>query len=196
MMRLIRLIADLFKGGAPKNDVPAGSVKPAIKPNKQPVFVSGNCLEVLKYFESCELDAYWDADGKVWTIGWGDTGPNVVKGLRITQQGADIRLENRLKNEFVPGVLRALVDPAAVKQEHLDAMVDLAYNIGVDAFRGSTLCRKYNAGDFDGAASEFKRWNRSGGRVLLGLKRRRAADEALFRGANGKDAIRIGAAIV
>lgn len=158
-----------------------------------PTGVSPDGLAILQYFESCRLDAYWDADGKVWTIGWGDTGPDLVKGLRITQAEADERLQRRLAREFVPGVLAALTRP--VTQAQLDGMVDLAYNIGVSAFQGSTLVRLFNAGDFTGAAEQFPRWNRSGGKVLLGLRRRRAADRARFLAASGAEAIKIGAAI-
>ena len=117
----------------------------------------------------------------------------MVKGLRITQTEADQRLHNRLEREFVPGVLSALTRSATKGQ--LDAMVDLAYNIGVPAFRGSTLLRKFNAGDKAGAAAEFKRWNKSKEKVLLGLTRRRASDEALFNGKTAQEAIRIGASI-
>lgn len=159
-----------------------------------PVGMSPDGLAILQYFESCRLEAYWDADGKVWTIGWGDTGPDVVQGLRITQAKADERLQRRLDREFVPGVLGVLTRPAT--QAQLDAMVDLAYNIGVSAFRGSTLVRLFNAGDQAGAAEQFLRWNRSGGKVLLGLRRRRAADRARFLGASGAEAIKTGAAIV
>lgn len=158
-----------------------------------PSGMSSDGLAILQYFESCRLEAYWDADGKVWTIGWGDTGPDVVKGLRITQAEADERLQRRLTREFVPGVLAALTRPAT--QAQLDAMVDFAYNIGVSAFQGSTLVRLFNAGDAAGAAEQFPRWNRSGGKVLLGLRRRRAADHARFLGASGAEAIKIGAAI-
>ncbi|MBX7020690.1 lysozyme, partial [Providencia rettgeri] len=45
-----------------------------------PTGMSPDGLAILQYFESCRLEAYWDADGKVWTIGWGDTGPDVVQG--------------------------------------------------------------------------------------------------------------------
>lgn len=159
-----------------------------------PTGMSPDGLAILQYFESWRLEAYWDADGKVWTIGWGDTGPDVVKGLRITQAEADERLQRRLAREFVPGVLKALTRP--VNQAQLDAMVDLAYNIGVSAFQGSTLVRLFNAGDQAGAAEQFPRWNKSGGKVLLGLRRRRAADRARFLGASGAEAIKIGAAIV
>jgi hypothetical protein len=72
---------------------------------------------------------------------------------------------------------------------------DLAYNIGVPAFQGLTLVRKFNRGDTAGAADEFPRWNKSNGEVLLGLRRRRAADRAMFLGATGANAIKIGAAV-
>ena len=169
--------------------------QPAPKPAEaKPVGMSPDGLAILRYFESCRLEAYWDADGKVWTIGWGDTGPDVVQGLRITQAEADERLQRRLAREFVPGVLAVLTRPAT--QAQFDAMVDLAYNIGVAAFQGSTLVRLFNAGDQAGAAEQFLRWNRSGGKVLLGLRRRRAADRARFLGASGAEAIKTGAAIV
>lgn len=159
-----------------------------------PTGMSPDGLAILQYFESCRLEAYWDADGKVWTIGWGDTGPDVLKGLRITQAEADQRLQRRLAREFVPGVLKALTRPAT--QAQLDAMVDLAYNIGVSAFQGSALVRLFNAGDQASASEQFLRWNKSGSKVLLGLRRRRAADRARFLGTTGAEAIKIGAAIV
>ncbi len=191
MNKLIKLITGLlalfFR--------PKQSEQAAPEPEKAvPTGMSPDGLAILQYFESCRLEAYWDSDGKVWTIGWGDTGPDVVKGLRITQAEADERLQRRLAREFVPGVMNALTRP--VTQAQLDAMVDLSYNIGVSAFQGSTLVRLFNAGDQVGAAEQFPRWNKSGGKVLLGLRRRRAADRARFLGASGAEAIKTGAAIV
>lgn len=158
-----------------------------------PITMSPQGLQVLQHFESCRLTAYWDATGRVWTIGWGDTGPDVHEGLVINQGEADARLERRLGLEFVPGVLSCITRSMTPGQ--LDAMVDLTYNIGVAAFQSSTLARKFNAGDVTGAADEFPRWNRSGGQVLLGLRRRRAADRVLFLGASADEAIRIGRAV-
>ncbi|XJC79668.1 glycoside hydrolase family protein (plasmid) [Delftia tsuruhatensis] len=54
----------------------------------------------------------------------------------------------------------------------------------------------FNAGDQAGAAEQFPRWNKLGGKVLLGLRRRRAANRMRFQGSSGKEAIRVGAAIV
>lgn len=184
-MEIIRKILALLAGL--RRSAPAEPVAPAS------ITMSPQGLLVLQYFESCRLRAYWDATGRCWTIGWGDTGPDVYEGLVIDQGEADARLERRLALEFVPGVLDAVTRSMTPGQ--LDAMVDLAYNIGVAAFQGSTLVRKFNAGDMAGAADEFPRWNRSGGQVLLGLRRRRAADRALFLGASGAEAIEIGRGI-
>lgn len=162
-------------------------------PADPPIVMSPEGQRVLKYFEQCKLTAYWDKTGKVWTIGWGHTGPDVHEGLVITQAQADQLLQMRLSREFTPGVLAVM--KRSMRQYELDAMIDLAYNIGVPAFQDSTLVGKFNAGDIGGAADEFLRWNKSGGEVLLGLRRRRAADRTLFLGASGVEAIKIGAAV-
>lgn len=167
--------------------------EPVLEITPAPITMSQEGQKVLKYFEQCRLKAYWDAKGKVWTIGWGHTGPDVYEGSVITQARADQLLRDRLANEFVPGVLTVI--NRSMAQNEFDAMVDLAYNIGVDAFQDSTLVRKFNAGNSQGAADEFPRWNKSNGEVLLGLRRRRAADRAMFLGASGDEAIKIGAAI-
>jgi len=68
-----------------------------------------------------------------------------------------------------------------LKQHQFDALVSFAYNVGGGNLRSSTLLRKLNAGDYDGAALEFHKWNRSNGKVLPGLVRRRAAEALLFQ---------------
>jgi lysozyme len=77
------------------------------------------------------------------------------------------------------GVLRLCPD-SAFSQSQFDALASFAFNCGVGALQNSTLRRKYNAGDIGGAASEFVKWNKGGGRVLPGLTRRRLAEQALF----------------
>ncbi|MVW80162.1 glycoside hydrolase family protein [Bordetella sp. 02P26C-1] len=149
-------------------------------------------LAVLKHYEGCKLTAYRDSVG-VWTIGYGHTGPEVRAGLVWTQQQAEDALRDRLAREFVPGVLKVI--KRSMRQCELDAMVDLAYNIGVGAFHGSTLVRLVNAGDTVGAADEFLRWVNAGGKPLLGLRRRRTADRALFLGATAQEAIKTGSAV-
>lgn len=77
------------------------------------------------------------------------------------------------------GVLRLCPDSAA-DQNEFDALASFAFNCGLGALQGSTLRRLYNAGDVAGAADEFVKWNKGGGRVLAGLTRRRLAERSLF----------------
>jgi lysozyme len=80
---------------------------------------------------------------------------------------------------FESGVLRLCPD-SALSQGQFDALVAFAFNCGLGALQASTLRRLYNAGDVEGAAAEFPKWNKGGGRVLPGLTRRRLEEQALF----------------
>ncbi|WP_208952189.1 lysozyme [Rahnella sp. ChDrAdgB13] len=137
-------------------------------------------LELIKHFEGCELTAYQDSVG-VWTIGYGWTQPvngvPVGAGMTITQSVADELLVTGVV-QYEQGVSRLVAVP--LNQNQFDALVDFAYNLGVSALAGSTLLKKLNAGDYVGAADEFLRWNKAGGKVLSGLTRRRAAERELF----------------
>lgn len=64
--------------------------------------------------------------------------------------------------------------------EEESALVDLVFNIGNGNFLHSTLLKLLNSGDYAGAAEQFSRWDKAGGRVLAGLTKRRAAEAALF----------------
>lgn len=67
-----------------------------------------------------------------------------------------------------------------INQNQFDALVSLTYNIGSGAFKNSTLLKKLNKGDYQGAADQFLVWNKAGGKVMKGLVRRREAERALF----------------
>lgn len=112
----------------------------------------------------------------VWTCGWGSTGPDVFPGRPWTQAYADQRLEQDAVR-FARGTLVACPD---LTGDRLCAIADFAYNLGLGSLRGSTLRRRINAGDWDGARKELARWVRGGGRVLPGLVIRRAAEGALL----------------
>lgn len=159
---------------------------------ERPLQTSAEGIRLIKNYEGLRLEAYSDPVG-VLTIGYGHTGPDVYAGMVITESQAEQLLSERLALEFEPGVRLALTTRPA--QHEFDAMVSLAYNIGVPAFQNSTLVTIYNRGDRMGAADQFKRWKFAGGKVLLGLERRRAAERAMFLGADVNTAIRIGNAI-
>jgi GH24 family phage-related lysozyme (muramidase) len=135
---------------------------------------------LMHHFEACKLTAYRCPAG-VWTIGWGDTGPHVKPGLTWTRAQADAAFAERLAREFEPGV-RAVIGDNPTTSAQFGAMVALAYNIGVGAFRTSTVARKHNAGDYEGAGEAFLLWNKSNGKVLKGLVRRRQAEKLLYDG--------------
>lgn len=134
-------------------------------------------LTLIKSFESLSIKAYQDQVG-IWTIGFGHTGPEVAKGMEITVTEASTLLERDLDNAE-KGVDESL--EVHVNDNQFAALVSLAFNIGLGNFHKSTLLRKLNAGDVEGAAEEFPEWCHAGGKVSLGLARRRAAEESLFR---------------
>lgn len=139
-------------------------------------------VRLVKEFEGCRLTAYPDpaTGGDPWTIGWGATGPGIKPGVKWTQAQADDRLEVDVER-FMAGVRSVLKRPAT--DNELGAMTSLAYNVGSGAFKSSTLVRLFNAGDRSGAARQFDRWNKAGGRVMAGLTRRRAEERRVFEGA-------------
>lgn len=156
--------------------------------------VSDKGEALIKRFEGCarlradgRIEAYPDpgTGGEPWTIGWGATGADRFNGGRIgrgtvwTRAQADQRLREDLER-YAADVVAALgAAQAATSQAQFDALVSFHYNTG--AIARATLTRKHIAGDFKGAAREFERWNRAGGRVLKGLVRRRKAEADLYR---------------
>ncbi|MBE9180927.1 lysozyme [Oculatella sp. LEGE 06141] len=132
-------------------------------------------LELLKSFEGLRLTAYRDAVG-VWTIGYGTT-TGVRPGMRITQSQAEALLRQDLLR-FETAVNNLVKVPLTDNQ--FSALVSFTYNVGERALGTSTLLRLLNQGNYRGAANEFLRWNKAGGRVLAGLTRRRNAERTLF----------------
>ena len=146
-------------------------------------------IDLIKQFEGCAkiredgmIEAYPDpgTGADPWTIGWGAThmeGRNVCHGDCITQEMADALFEEHLSS-YAEEVAGALGD-APRTQAQFDALVSFHYNTG--AIHRATLTRKHLAGDVDGAAEEFARWTRAGGKVMRGLVRRRNAEIELYR---------------
>ena len=140
-------------------------------------------INLIKEFEGLRLTAYRDSVG-VWTIGYGNTyyenGAVVKQGDKITQERAD-SLFRSILDKFADGVRTSLSNPDRVSDAQFSAMVSLAYNIGIGAFKGSTLLRKVNANPCDPTIpDEFLRWNKAGGKALAGLTRRREAEAKLY----------------
>ena len=143
--------------------------------------ISDNGLDLIKQFEGFRSAPYLDPVG-IPTIGYGAT--YYPGGRRVRMTDAPI------SEPFASDMLRHQVTTygdgidryaqVALNQNQFDALTSWAYNVGLEAARTSTLMRKLNAKDYQGAANELPRWNRAGGKVLAGLTRRREAERALF----------------
>lgn len=142
--------------------------------------ISDKGISLIKQFEGLRLTAYQDSVG-VWTIGYGWTQPvdgkTIRPGMTIKEETAE-----RLLRTGLVGYESDVSKLVKVKltQGQFDALVSFAYNLGARALSTSTLLQKLNAGDYAGAADEFPRWNKAGGKILPGLTRRREAERALF----------------
>lgn len=134
-----------------------------------------NGLTLIKQFEGLRLHAY-KCPADIWTIGYGHTA-DVSANDVITEEDAifylrqDVAESERAVNQLVH---------VPLTQNQFDALVSFVFNLGVGNFCTSTLLKKLNARDYDGAEQEFGRWVHAGGKASPGLVRRRAAESALF----------------
>jgi lysozyme len=142
---------------------------------------------LIKHFESCLKkvgeDRYtsYKCPANVLTIGWGHTnhhGAPFNSGDVWPMSKCDsVFLEDMLG--FEKEVKRLVTVPLA--QHQFDALVSFTYNCGGGNLAKSTLLKKVNAKNWEGAAAEFAKWNKGGGKVLAGLTRRRASESLLFQ---------------
>jgi lysozyme len=155
---------------------------------------SSNCLSLIKEFEGYKTElpdggaeSYVDPVG-IWTIGWGttrnlDEGRAIMAGDIISRTTAERWLQEEV--EKTAQVVDQLCT-VPITQSMFDALVSFGYNMGTGGggLRTSTLLKKLNQNDYEGAAKEFGRWvnGEVNGQkqVLPGLVRRRKAEEILF----------------
>ena len=131
-------------------------------------------LALIKQYEGCRLAAYRCAAG-VWTIGYGHTA-GVHSGMTITQAQADAYLQQDVAR-FEGYVNNPAYVPITeqLNQNQFDALVSFAFNLGAGNLR--KLCKGRTAAQI---ARTMPNYNKAAGKVLAGLKRRRAAEQALF----------------
>lgn len=131
---------------------------------------------LIKKWEKLELRAYLPTPNDVPTIGWGHT-HTARMGMVITESKAQ-----ELFDRDVLWVEQAIANHVKVplNQNQYDALASWIFNIGATNFKTSTLLRKLNAKDYEGAARELPRWNKQKGKVLRGLVRRRAEEMEYF----------------
>ena len=156
-------------------------------------------LDLIKKFEgipdgdptSVNIDPYLDPIG-IWTIGWGHAisinnlflrGEENRKTARdLYLGGITLEQAEQLLRGDVLDTCRDVESLAEVEltDNQFGALVSFTFNLGRGNLAKSTLLKKLNAGDYKGAAAEFRKWNKAGGQILNGLVARRAAEAALF----------------
>jgi lysozyme len=143
-----------------------------------PMKTSANGRKLIEQFEGLSLKAYDDGTG-VWTIGYGHTSaaglPAVRSGMLIAADEADAILSSDL------AAVEADVNhhvTAQINQNQFDALVSFDFNTG--ALDRSNVLRSVNVGQNAQVSADLMMWDHAGGRVMLGLERRRAAEGKLF----------------
>ena len=138
-------------------------------------------IEIIKGFEGFSSEPYL-CPAKVWTIGYGSTtgsdGGPVGPDMGVISEAEAEALLVRDLEASEGWVLRLVKKP--ISENQFSALTSFTFNVGCGALQRSTLRMKLNRGKYLGAADEFPKWRRAGGRILAGLVRRRAAARALF----------------
>jgi lysozyme len=134
--------------------------------------LSAAALVGIAGWEGYKSVAYIPVPGDVPTIGFGTT-----KGVKMGDSIDPVTaLQRKIRDvEVFEGAVKQCVKVPLAQHEY-DAYLSLAYNIGSGAFCKSTLVRKLNAQDYEGACREILRWNRFRGEPLAGLTNRRQAE--------------------
>ena len=139
-------------------------------------------LDLIKRFEGLKLKPYL-CPASIATIGYGNTyypsGAKVkLTDPAITKEKAE-ELLKFLLTSYEKGVDSFCRDD--INQNQFDALTSFAYNVGVGNLQKSTLIKKVNRNPNDPTIrAEFMKWNKGGGKVLLGLTRRRQAEADLY----------------
>ncbi len=124
------------------------------------------------------VTAYWDAAGRVWTIGYGTTGPGIVSGTKWTYAQCEAALSARLDHARTQ--LLALSPGVNWPDGAQDALTDFVYNEGSGNYQGSTVRKCVAAGDWAGVKAHLLDWEFAGGKRLGGLVTRREGEAAMI----------------
>ena len=142
--------------------------------------ISPHGLAKLKQWEGLKTNAYQDSKGE-WTIGYGHTAmaglPKPHKGMVITEREAEELLLRDL-TQYENAVEQSV--KVKLNDNQYAALVSFTYNVGIGAFKKSTLLKKLNTGNFDAVPSELMKWVYTGKEKNKGLARRRRAEGYLW----------------
>jgi len=142
---------------------------------------SQKAIELITTFEGFSAKPYLCPAG-VATIGYGST--RYTDGCAVSMRDDSIsyfEAEELLKetlSEYEDAINKYVT--IAVNQKQFDALVSFTYNVGIGNFKKSTLLKKLNNSEINGASKEFLKWDKVNGKKLAGLTKRRNAERELF----------------
>jgi lysozyme len=144
--------------------------------------VSDECVKMIMHHEGVRLKPY-RCPANLWTVGVGHLigdGKSLPQewDRQFTMEEVNDILKKDLRR-FERGVLRLC--PMGLTQHRFDALVSFSFNVGLGSLQRSTVRRRHNRGDYEGAAKAFMMWTKGGGRVLRGLVIRRQDEVNLYR---------------
>lgn len=138
--------------------------------------VTAHTDDFVAAFEGFREVAYSDQGGR-WTVGYGSTGPDIIKGVRFSREQARLRLHDDLVSvsRNISKYIKIDLNP-----HQSDAVLSLSYNIGARHFIESAVLRLINQYHLPEAADRFLKWDMVDGKVINGLVRRRRMERDLF----------------
>lgn len=136
--------------------------------------LSENGLNLIKSFEGCKLTAYKClSTEKYYTIGYGHYGSDVTAGMKITEEQAEELLVQDCKKAIKN--VNSFMSKYNFNQNQFDALVSFAFNVGsINQLTAS------GTRTLEQISSKITAYNKSGGRVIAGLVKRRAKEKELF----------------
>ncbi len=138
--------------------------------------ISANGLALIEEFEGFSSTPYWDAYGRVWTRGFGETEGITQHSPAISRAAAQLRLRELVQARYEPAI-RALGVP--LNQNQWDALCSFTWNLGAGIFTGE-LRAALQGREWERAAQLMRSYDHAGGQVLEGLARRRQIEVKLF----------------
>jgi lysozyme len=144
-----------------------------------------NCVNLIKKWEGFRAKPYqtvYNGKKDVPTIGYGSTfyldGKKVSMQDQMITESTASEMLSVIVNDFATRMIPYI--KSKLNQNQFDALVCFSYNVGLGNFIKSTLLKKVNNSDFNGASSEFLKWNKCQGKVVTGLTNRRNDEKTLF----------------
>lgn len=182
---------EYIKSLSPSVDFVLSGQEKLLKNNTSPGTIRDKpYINLISEFEGMKTDAYWDDTGKVWTIGKGTTtyrdGTPVKRGDKISKEEADNLMQDFVDTKIIPRLEETIPTWNEMNQNQQAALISFAYNMkNGQNFYGrkgfETLTEAVSSVDnFKNVPAALRLYNKSGGKKLKGLVRRRNAEANLW----------------